>query len=164
MAMSAFCSKSRLYGQAGKGEGMHSGRREGMPIRQFKLARVIPGFTRSAAFLSLVPLSGCMSYSYVDSHAVQHVVGFVDVAIGPPGASPDHVSANAGMTGVRVTSIGVSAYSHPQSGSGIAIGYTRETFFSVANQSCIDFNSAGPCSRAQSIESTATIRSAEATQ
>ena len=90
---------------------------------------------KAAVFLTL---SGCVSYSYVDDHDVQHVIGFVDVAIpGADGHAPKSVS---------VTGFGLFAFSHPDRGSGVVLGYSRETSLELPNGSCLDLNSVGTCS------------------
>lgn len=86
-------------------------------------------------------LAGCVSYSYVDDRHVQHVVGIVDVAVGPANASPTDATAS----GVSVTSIGIAAYSRPDSGSGVVLGYSEETFLLLPRNSCVDLNGAGFC-------------------
>lgn len=99
----------------------------------------------TASALLLAALTGCVSYSYVDDRNVHHIVGFVDVAIGPADGSPGDAAASA----VRVTSLGFSAYSHPDNGAGVVLGYSEETLLMLPNNSCIDLNSAGPCSSEQ---------------
>lgn len=99
----------------------------------------------AAAALLLAALTGCVSYSYVDDRNIHHIVGFVDVAIGPANGS----SADAAASAVSVTSLGFSAYSHPDSGGGVVLGYSKETLLMLPNNSCIDLNSAGPCSLEQ---------------
>jgi hypothetical protein len=96
---------------------------------------------RSSPAALFALLAGCVSYSYVDDRNIQHVVGIVDVAVGPANASPSDSTAS----GVSVTSIGLSAYSRPDTGSGVVLGYSEETFLLLPNNSCIDLNGAGFC-------------------
>jgi len=83
---------------------------------------------------------GCVSYSYVDAHQVQHVVGFVDVAM--PLASP---TGKAGATAVTLRSFGLSFFRHPTAGSDIALGYSEQSIVSVPDNTCIDLEAKGPC-------------------
>ena len=84
--------------------------------------------------------TGCVSYSYLDDHNVQHVVGFVDLAIAPAGPPP----ADPAPKLTSISAIGLSAYSNPD-GGGVALGYTKETFLILPGNSCIDLAAAGLC-------------------
>jgi len=64
---------------------------------------------RSSPAALFALLAGCVSYSYVDDRNIQHVVGIVDVAVGPANASPSDSTAS----GVSVTSFGLSPIHDP---------------------------------------------------
>jgi len=84
--------------------------------------------------------TGCVSYTYLDDHNVQHVVGFVDLAIIPAGPPPADPAPKLNS----ISAIGFSAYSNPD-GGGVALGYTKETFLILSDNSCIDIGAPGPC-------------------
>jgi hypothetical protein len=100
------------------------------------------GFSTTAiATAALIPaLTGCVSYTYLDDHNVQHVVGFVDLAITPAGPPPADPAPKLNS----ISAIGLSAYSNPN-GGGVALGYTKEVFLIVPDNSCIDLGAPGPC-------------------
>jgi hypothetical protein len=106
-----------------------------------------------AAILSLA-LAGCVSYSYVDDHNVQHVVGFVHVAIDRGHGA----AAGSTPTAVSVTGIGLSAYTDPINGNGVILGYGKEVFLTIPNNSCIDLDPAGPCSKSNPSATTVNTR------
>lgn len=84
--------------------------------------------------------AGC-AVSYVDSNNVRHVIGFVDVAlpVAPTEASGPTPSV------VSVTSLGVHVYSGTQNGSGVVVGYGKETVLTMPNNACVDLSAPGPC-------------------
>ena len=98
--------------------------------------------TLGASAALLVGLAGCVSYSYVDEHNVQHVIGFNDVTSSADDVSPDNAS-NA----VSVTSFGLTAYSGPSNDGGVTLGYSRQTFLYMPNNACVDLNTPGLCAR-----------------
>jgi hypothetical protein len=112
-----------------------------MPGRQEGRCHPSDAAIRSSPVALFALLAGCVSYSYVDDRNVQHVVGIVDVAVRPANASPSDSTAS----GVSVTSFGLSAYSRPDTGSGVVLGYSEETFLLLPDNSCIDLNGAGFC-------------------
>lgn len=79
-------------------------------------------------------LSGCLSFSYVDSDNVRHVVGLVDVAV----ERRDTVEA------LQVNGFGLTAFAGDQ-GDGLVLGYSRSTYVSAADGACIDLQTPGPC-------------------
>ncbi|MEJ0028755.1 MAG: hypothetical protein WDN01_22235 [Rhizomicrobium sp.] len=83
---------------------------------------------------------GCVSYSYVDAHQVQHVVGFVDVALP---AAPS--SGKAGATAVSLRTFGLSFFRHPAAGSDIALGYSEQSIVSLPDNGCIDLQAKSLC-------------------
>ena len=91
----------------------------------------------TALLLATASLAGCLSFSYVDSDNVRHVVGLVDVAI------RQEESARA----IRVTGIGLSAFSAQGEGEGkgLVLGYSEATFLSLEDGACIDLNTPGLC-------------------
>jgi hypothetical protein len=102
------------------------------------------------ALSSTLPLlaSACLSYSYVDSNNRRHVVGLVNIefdAAEPPGQEP-HPSV------ITVTSVGVRIFSNTPSGSGVIIGYGKETTVVVPDNSCIDVGAPGACAKQASTE------------
>ncbi len=81
---------------------------------------------------------GCVSYSYVDAHQVQHVVGFVDVAMPPPSGKPE-------ATAVTLRSFGLSVFRHPTAGSDIALGYSEQSIVSLPDNACLDLAARNVC-------------------
>jgi hypothetical protein len=104
-------------------------------------ARALCGL--AAAFTLPVLTSACVSYSYVDANNRRHVVGFVDVTI----ESPDPKTAQMLPSVVTVSSFGLSAYSSTPRGSGLMVGYAKETTMVLPANSCVDLNEPGLCSR-----------------
>jgi hypothetical protein len=84
--------------------------------------------------------TGC-AVSYVDSKNVRHVIGFVDVALPSPAAE----AAGPTPSVVSVTSLGVHVYSGTQNGSGLVVGYGKETVVTMPNNSCVDLSAPGLC-------------------
>jgi hypothetical protein len=80
-------------------------------------------------------LSGCVSFSYLDSHQNRHVVGLIDAVLVDDGRPPTAKS-------VAVLGLSISAPPKP----GLTLGYSRESVISVPAQSCIDLQEPGPCS------------------
>lgn len=97
----------------------------------------------SAAIAVGALCAGC-SFSYVDSSNVRHVIGFVDVSL------PAEASDGSGPAPkvVSVTSVGVHVYSGTPSGSGVVLGYGKETTLTVPDHSCIDLGAPGLCKTA----------------
>ena len=87
----------------------------------------------------LVGLTGCISYTYTDAKGVEHVIGFVDVAI-----SPSSTGAPVGHA-VSVTSLGIAAYTQPGESRGLVMGYARQTTLALKDNACIDLKTIGPC-------------------
>jgi len=82
--------------------------------------------------------AGCVSYTYVDSHQVQHVVGFVDVAMAPP-------AGKSSATAVILRSFGLSFFRHPTAGSDISLGYSEQSVVSLPDNACLDLQAKGVC-------------------
>ena len=83
---------------------------------------------------------GCVSYSYVDAHRVQHLVGFVDVAL-PLAPSPGKPVATA----VTVRTFGLSVFRHPDAGSAVSLGYSEQSVVTMPDNACLDLQSRGVC-------------------
>lgn len=96
----------------------------------------------SALALALAP-AGC-AFSYVDSSNVRHIIGFVDVAL--PAAPAEAASPTPSV--VSVTSLGVHVYSGTANGSGLVVGYGKETVVVMPNNACIDLGAPGLCAAA----------------
>lgn len=94
-----------------------------------------------AVALAVSLLTGCISYSYSDAAGVRHVVGFVDLAVGPDPGEGERPSA------VRITSFGLSILTPASFGSGVVLGYSTQTLLTLPDNSCIDLGAPGPCSR-----------------
>ena len=91
----------------------------------------------------LVGLAGCVSYSYVDEHNVQHVIGFNDVT----GVSAGDVSSDNASNAISVSSFGLTAYSGPNNDGGVTLGYSKQTFLYMPNNACVDLNAPGLCAQ-----------------
>jgi hypothetical protein len=115
--------------------------------RPRRLRRVATAAFGTVAAALISALTGCVSYSYLDDQKIQHVIGFVDLAIIPAGPPP----ADPAPKLDSISAIGLSAYSNPD-GGGVALGYTRETFLILPGNSCIDIGAPGPCA-APSVQS-----------
>jgi len=96
-----------------------------------------------AAALAVSLLTGCISYSYSDAAGVRHVVGFVDLAVGP---DPDP-GEDERPSAVRITSFGLSILTPASFGSDVVLGYSTQTLLTLPQNSCIDLGAPGPCSR-----------------
>lgn len=96
------------------------------------------------AGLGLVALCAGCAFSYVDSSNVRHVIGFVDVSL------PAEPGGGSGPTPtvVSVTSIGMHVYSGTPNGSGVVLGYGKETVLTMPNNSCVDLSAPGVCETA----------------
>lgn len=86
-------------------------------------------------------IAGCASITYVDSNNVQHVVGLLDVSIPESKTRPGGPSA----TSMTLTTLGVAVYRHPDSNSGVTLGYNRETVVSLPDGACLDITSGDVC-------------------
>ena len=84
--------------------------------------------------------AGC-AVSYVDSKNVRHIIGFVDVSLP---AMPTDASGPL-PTAVSVTSLGMHVYSGTASGSGLVLGYGKETVLVMPNNACVDISAPGLC-------------------
>ena len=84
--------------------------------------------------------AGC-AVSYVDSKNVRHVIGFVDVAL--PSAPAEAAGPTPSV--VSMTSLGVHVYSGTANGSGVVVGYGKETVVTMPNNTCVDLNAPGLC-------------------
>jgi len=89
--------------------------------------------------------AGC-AVSYVDSKNVRHVIGFVDVAL--PSAATEASGPTPSV--VSVTSLGVHVYSGTANGSGLVVGYGKETVLTMPNNACVDLSAPGLCAAAAS--------------
>lgn len=96
-----------------------------------------------AVALAVSLLTGCISYSYSDAAGVRHVVGFVDLAVGPAPSSGKDERPSA----VKITGFGLSILTSAAPGGGIVLGYSTQTLLTLPNNSCIDLGAPGPCSR-----------------
>ncbi len=99
--------------------------------------------SRMVAFSLALMSTGC-AYSYVDSNNVRHVIGLVDVAIPATGTE----SAGPVASAVSVTSVGLYVYSGSPNGSGVVLGYGKETVLLMPNNACVDLNAPGVCAAA----------------
>ncbi len=86
-------------------------------------------------------LAGCVSFSYVDVNNSRHIVGFVDLKVEPN----DTQSAKSEPSVQSVTSLGLYFYSGSANGSGVILGYAKETTVLVPNNSCVSLDLAGSC-------------------
>jgi len=108
-------------------------------MRGGRLAGGLMGAAAKCGVAALVLLAqGCVSYSYVDAHQVQHVVGFVDIAMTPP-------SGKAGATAVTLRAFGLSFFRHPTAGSGVALGYSEQSIVNLPDNACLDLQTKGVC-------------------
>ena len=89
--------------------------------------------------------TGC-AVSYVDSKNVRHVIGFVDVAL--PSAPAEANGPTPSV--VSVTSLGVHVYSGTANGSGLVVGYGKETVLTMPNNACVDLSAPSLCAAASS--------------
>ncbi len=81
--------------------------------------------------------AGCVSYTYVDANRIQHVVGFVDVAMTPP--------ATTSATAVTLRSFGFSFFRHPNAGSDVSLGYSEQSIVNLPDNACLDLQAKGLC-------------------
>jgi hypothetical protein len=91
--------------------------------------------------VSLALMSAGCAYSYVDSNNIRHIIGFVDVSLP---AAPTEASGPM-PTAVSVTSLGVHVYSGTVNGSGLVLGYGKETVLVMPNNACVDITAPGLC-------------------
>jgi hypothetical protein len=91
--------------------------------------------------LALASTSAGCAFSYVDSSNVRHVIGFVDVA---RPAAPAEASRPTPSV-VSVTSVGMHVYSGGYNGSGVMLGYGKETVLTMPDNTCVDLSAPGPC-------------------
>lgn len=112
-----------------------------MQGRQTALERGRSAVFRLASLCVLVGATAGCAVSYVDSKNVRHIIGFVDVALP---ATPAETSGPTPSV-VSVTSFGVHAYSGTQNGSGLVVGYGKETVVTMPNNACVDLNAPGLC-------------------
>jgi hypothetical protein len=98
------------------------------------------GCRLSAAAVAMLFASGACSYSYVDSNNVRHVIGLVSMSIAPSGEAPA-IAPSA----VSVTSLGMHVYSGAANGSGVVLGYSKETVLLMPNNACIDLQATSLC-------------------
>jgi hypothetical protein len=97
---------------------------------------------RAICVLALPFLSaGCVSFSYVDANNSRHIVGFVDLKVEPN----DTQSAKSEPSVQSVTSLGLYFYSGGANGSGVVLGYAKETTVLVPNNSCVSLDLPGSC-------------------
>jgi len=109
-------------------------------MRGGRLAGRLCAIGATGCAIALVLLApGCVSYSYVDSHQVQHVVGFVDVAL------PLAPSGKAGATSVTLRAFGLSVFRHPTAGSGVSLGYSEQSIVTLPDNACLDLQTNGVC-------------------
>lgn len=105
---------------------------------------VLDGICQPVCLLAITwTLAGC-AFSYVDSSNVRHVIGFVDVAL--PAAPAEVVGPTPSV--VSVTSVGMHVYSGTSNGSGVVLGYGKETVVVMPNNACIDLSGPGLCAAA----------------
>ena len=102
--------------------------------------QVLDTLSRISA-ISLGLVSASCAYSYVDSNNVRHIVGFVDVSL--PAIATE--SSGPTPTTVSITSVGVHVYSGTANGSGLVLGYGRETVLTMPDNSCVDIAAPGLC-------------------
>lgn len=84
--------------------------------------------------------SGC-AFSYVDSRNVRHVIGFVDISLPATATGTSRPTSTA----VSVTSVGVHVYSGTANGSGLVLGYGKETVLAIPDSACVDIQMPGLC-------------------
>jgi hypothetical protein len=104
------------------------------------LRRLRPALRGMGLALLAVASSGCMSFSYVDDNNVRHIVGLVHVAI-DPGAGHDAPAARM----IDLSGVGVSIQSVQDIGHAFTIGYARQRFLILTDNSCVDLDISGPC-------------------
>ncbi|WOF72617.1 hypothetical protein QMT40_000235 [Parvibaculaceae bacterium PLY_AMNH_Bact1] len=91
------------------------------------------------ALLACLSLSNCMAISYTDDDNVRHIIGLVEIAL-----PPDEAGTRPRATAIRIRTLGVNAFSNPDS-SGVILGYGDATFMTVPNNTCVDLAAMGPC-------------------
>lgn len=92
------------------------------------------------ALLGVLTLpSACVSLNYTDAQNRRHVIGFVDITL-------DDAVAPGETSAVSVTQFGLGAQAGGQ-GSGVILGYQKETRVRVPANACVDLNRPGPCAR-----------------
>lgn len=84
--------------------------------------------------------SACVSLSYTDAQQRRHVIGFVDITL-------DDAVAPGDTSAVTVTQVGLGVQAGGQ-GSGLILGYQKDTRVRVPPNACVDLNRPGPCARA----------------
>lgn len=97
------------------------------------------GVTWMVAILGIGLLEAACAVTYVDGRVAHRGFGLVQVT--PPAASEDPQVSRA----VVVSTLGLSIYSDPASGSGLALGYGRQTFITLGANACLDLKAAGAC-------------------
>ncbi|MEI9991384.1 MAG: hypothetical protein WDM86_15230 [Rhizomicrobium sp.] len=93
----------------------------------------------AAALILAAP--GCVSYSYVDAQQVQHVVGFVDVAMPLPQGARSEPAATA----IATTTLGIAISRRSDGSDGFAVGYTKDMTIALPNGACLDLETDGVC-------------------
>jgi hypothetical protein len=94
------------------------------------------------AILSLLlPLSGCVSYTYVDKNNNRHVIGFVNATI----KTTDTDGAPTASRVLEMRTLGLSVSSIGGDGLSVTLGYSHGQFVNVPLGTCIDIESVGPC-------------------
>ena len=84
-------------------------------------------------------LGGCVSYSYVDSHGVNHVIGLADRAIEAP-------KDGSGPTLISVATFGIAVRARSKvEGAGLTLGFDRHSVLAMPDNACLDLAKAGPC-------------------
>lgn len=112
-----------------------------LPARARKVPVGIAGGL--GALAAALATSGC-AFSYVDSDNVRHIIGFVDVSL--PATSAD--ASGPQPSAVSVTSVGMHVYSGTANGSGVVLGYGKETVLTMPNNACVDLGKPGLCADA----------------
>lgn len=96
------------------------------------------------ALVSVLTLpAACVSLSYTDAQNRRHVIGFVDIAL-------DDAPAPGETSAVSVTQIGLGAQigaGGGSPGSGLMLGYQKETRVRVPPNACLDLDRPGPCAQ-----------------
>jgi hypothetical protein len=105
------------------------------------LSAVTKGCRLSAATVAVLLALGACSYSYVDSNNVRHVIGLVNVSITPTANEAPESTPSA----VSVTSVGMHVYSGSPNGSGVVLGYAKETVLLMPNNACVDLQATSLC-------------------
>ena len=88
-----------------------------------------------------ISAAGCASITYTDAHHVQHLVGWVDLAL-PPGTSETRATST--------TTLGLAVVANGAGSRQVSLGFARDTIVTVPSGACLDLQQPGPCAARQS--------------